>query len=100
MWSTLRDGWARRSDDLALSGLDPGTELTYRELDLAVGRRADLLEHAAIGSGSRLGVALPGGRELVVTVLAGLACGAEVAVFNSGWWPRELRPALELAARI
>ena len=95
MWAVLRDGWARRRDQVALSQLEDGSRLTYRELDEAVGRRADRLDRAGIGSGSRLGVVLPSGPDLMITVLAGTALGADVAVFNPGWWPRELRPALE-----
>src|SRR5262245_2423459 len=97
MWAVLRDEWARRPDLVALSDLDGERRLTYRQLEEAVARRADLLDGAGIGTGSRLGVAVGSAREVLLAVLAGSACGAEVAVFNAGWWPRELRPALELA---
>src|SRR6476659_3796764 len=97
MWAVLRGDWAHRPERVALRHLDGSGSFTYRQLDEAVGRRADMLQRAGIGHGSRLGVAVGSPQEVVLAVLAGTACGADVAVFNPGWWPRELRPALELA---
>ena len=97
MWAVLREGSGAPTEQVALCHLDGSGSLTYRQLDEAVGRRADLLDGAGIGTGSRLGVAVGSPHEVVLAVLAGTACGADVAVFNPGWWPRELRPALELA---
>lgn len=61
----------------AVAVVDGHGELTYRQLDESSNRLAHFLrdEHG-IGRGDFVGVALPGGRDLVVAVLAVLKAGA------------------------
>src|SRR4051812_43480227 len=73
MWAVLRGDWAHRPERVALRHLDGSGSLTYRQLDEAVGRRADMLQRAGIGHGSRLGVAVGSPHEVVLAVLAGTA---------------------------
>jgi acyl-coenzyme A synthetase/AMP-(fatty) acid ligase len=69
--------------------------MTYAELDRAVGGAADRLTSAGVGPGRVVAVALPSHPDLVISVLAALACDARVALLNSRWWPRDLRATLE-----
>jgi acyl-CoA synthetase (AMP-forming)/AMP-acid ligase II len=96
MWSMLRRQWSAWTDRVALVP-ERGEPLTYGQLDRLVGRAADSLSGAGVDQDTRVAVALPSGPDLVVTVLAGLACGADVALLNTQWWPRELRAAFEAA---
>lgn len=92
----LRQRWPAWTDRVALVP-ERGEPVTYGQLDRLVGRAADCLSSAGVDRNTRVAVALPSSPDLVVTVLASLACGADVALLSTQWWPRELRAAFEAA---
>ena len=50
--------------------------LTYAQLEAAVGALSTKLRVAGVGRGDRVGIALPRGLDMVVSVLAAIDCGA------------------------
>ncbi len=58
--------------------VDGGRTLSYRDLDERASRLANFLASYGVGTGSRVGLCLPAGADLLISVLAILKAGAAV----------------------
>lgn len=67
--------------------------LTYRQMDIAVSALANRLRDAR-AEGGRVALLLPNGGDFLVALYAALTAGAQAALLNPGYTPRELTPVL------
>jgi amino acid adenylation domain-containing protein len=74
-----------------------GETVTYGELSARVRHAADRLRQLGVGSGSRIGIAVPRSTSTVVTVLAAHLCGAAYVPFDEQQPDARLRAIADLA---
>ncbi|AEF37404.1 fatty-acid-CoA ligase [Mycolicibacter sinensis] len=78
--------------------IDPGTRLSYAELDTASRELAAVFVQAGVGKGSRVGLLMPNGVEWVRTAIALTRIGAVLVPLSTLLTPPELVAQLRVAA--
>jgi amino acid adenylation domain-containing protein len=88
VWRRIREHAERNGDHVALRG--GGEQVTYRELTEQALRRAEHLSRRMKEPGELVGIALPNGRDAVVTMLAAMAAGGAFLPLDTACPPERL----------